>query len=361
MPGTRVLARVVALAVTLLALAATAAAPRARADQALRVAVLDFTNAAPDPAWDALGKGLQSMVTTDIAELAAGRDDLTVVERARLVDLQNELALGKTGALDPKTAAKIGKLAGATHLVAGSFTVVGGKMRLDARLITVQSGDVSMTATAEGDKDAFFELEKDLVKRLVDGAGVKMAPKERAKLAEIHTSDLEAFRAYSEGIAQFDLKKYDEALKNLEKAARLDDSFQLAKRTLAEYEKLAADARGHANAAHDAENERARLMAAQAASWDQAMLERLTKAMEGGKDALDKAIATSLLIEIFDPDNGMNGHFADMREKTDPFVLARMSDRFAQRYVADAKAIAPKIPLYPFETVRASTASPTTR
>jgi len=323
----------------------------APADGPLRMAVLDFTNAAPDPSWDALGKGLQSMMTTDLADLAATRDDIQIVERARLVDLQGELKLGASGAVDKATAARIGKLAGATHLVAGSFTVVGSKMRLDARLISVQTGDVTMTASAEGDKDAFFELEKDLVKKLVDAVGVKLQPKERAKLNQVHTADLEAFRAFSEGIAQFDAKKYQAALDNLEKAARIDSGFELAKRTLSEYEKIASDARGHADAAVQAEAERARLLAAKAATWDQVMLERITKVQDSAKDPLDRAIATSLLVEIFDPDHNMNGRFADMRAKTDPFVLARLSDRFAQKYVADAKPLAPKIALFPYPTV----------
>ncbi|MCC6620023.1 MAG: hypothetical protein IT385_02135 [Deltaproteobacteria bacterium] len=334
-----------------LALAALASPAAAAPPGPLRMAVLDFTNAAPDPAWDALGKGLQSMMTTDLADLASTRDDIQIVERARLVDIQGELKLGASGAVDKATAAKIGKLAGATHLVAGSFTVVGSKMRLDARLIAVQGGDVTLPASAEGDKDAFFELEKDLVKKLVDAVGVKLQPKERAKLNQVHTADLEAFRAYSEGIAQFDAKKYQAALDNLEKAARIDQSFELAKRTLSEYEKLAADARGHADAAVAAEAERARLLAAKAAAWDGVMLERITKVQDTAKDPLDRAIATSLLVEIFDPDHNMNGRFADMRAQTDPFVLERLADRFAQKYVADAKPLAPKIALFPYQTV----------
>jgi len=321
------------------------------ADPTLRVAVLDFTNAAPDPQWDALGKGLQSMVTTDLSELASGRDDLQVIERARLVDLQTEMKLGASGQVDAKTAAKLGKLAGASHLVAGSFTVVGTKMRLDARMIDVSSGSVAMTAAVEGDKDAFFELEKDLVKRLVDSVGVKTTPKERAKLGEVHTADLEAFRAYSEGIAQFDAKQYDLALKNLEKAARLDDGFDLAKRTLAQYEQLANDARGHADAAAVAEAEAAKRAAAQAAGWDALMLDRITKIQDTTKDPLDRAIATSLLIEIFDASANMNGKFADLRQKNDAFVLERLSDRYAQKYAQDVRTLMPKIWPYPYQTV----------
>lgn len=316
-----------------------------------RVAVLDFDNAAPDPEWDALGKGMQSMLTTDMAELASVRSDLQVVERARLADIQSELNLGKKGALDPATAAKIGKLTGATHLVAGSFTVVGKTLRLDARLIAVASGDVTTTAKIEGDKDAFFELEKDLVKRLVDGIGMKLEPKERAKLTTVQTADLEAFRAYSEGLAQFEAKRYDEALTALRKAAQIDGNFALARQTLADYERLAADARGHAQAAHHAEDERAKLLAAAATAWDKAMLDQLVRIHESAKDPVDRAVAAWLLGDFFNPDRAPSDRFRSLHDTGDAFALNRMSDRWVATYVAEATALGGKVAPLPFGTL----------
>src|SRR5213078_5264160 len=104
----------------------TLAAPPAHA-ATMRVAVMEFTNASRDPELESLGKGLQSMVTTDLANVQA----LQVVERERLKDVQGELQLSRGQGFDKTTAAKIGKLIGATHLFVGSYTVVGDKMRLD--------------------------------------------------------------------------------------------------------------------------------------------------------------------------------------------------------------------------------------
>ncbi len=316
-----------------------------------RVAVLDFDNAAPDPEWDALGKGLQSMLTTDMAELASVRSDLQVVERARLADIQSELNLGKKGALDPATAAKIGKLTGATHLVAGSFTVVGKTLRLDARLIAVASGEVTTTAKIEGDKDAFFELEKDLVKRLVDGIGMKLEPKERAKLTTVQTADLEAFRAYSEGLAQFEAKRYDEALTALRKASQIDGNFALARQTLADYERLAADARGHAQAAHHAEDERAKLLASAATAWDKSMLDQLVRIHESAKDPVDRAVAAWLLGDFFSPDRAPSDRFRSLHDTGDAFALNRMSDRWVATYMAEATALRGKVAPLPYGTL----------
>src|SRR5262245_48302373 len=87
----------------------------------MRVAVMEFTNASKDPDLEPLGKGLQSMVTTDLANVQA----LQVVERERLKDVQGELKLSHGQGFDKGTAARIGKLVGATHLFVGSYTVVG--------------------------------------------------------------------------------------------------------------------------------------------------------------------------------------------------------------------------------------------
>jgi TolB-like protein len=188
----------------------------------LRVAVMEFTNAAPQGELASLGKGLQSMVTTDLAQVPS----LQLVERARLSDLVGELKLGKSGLVDAGTASRVGKLAGATHLLAGSFTVVGARMRLDGRLFRVDSGATLLAESIEGEKDAFFELEKSLVAKIVDKLGVKLLPKERAALARPHTTDFGAFQSFSDGVALFDEKKYDEAVAALRAAAGRDADFR---------------------------------------------------------------------------------------------------------------------------------------
>lgn len=80
------------------------------AEAGLRIAVVEFTNAADDHDLDALGKGLQSMLTTDLS----GVQQVELVERSRLTEIQDELKLAQQNWVDPATAAKVGKLAGAS-------------------------------------------------------------------------------------------------------------------------------------------------------------------------------------------------------------------------------------------------------
>jgi TolB-like protein len=226
--GTRI------LATWLLALVVIAEA-RAQPKPPLRVAVMDFTPAASAPEFAPLGAGLQSMITTDLGSVPT----LVLVERARLKDIQAELHLAETGQVDKQTAAKIGGLAGASHLLVGSFTVVGGKMRLDARLFAVGSGEVVLAEKIEGAQTAFFELEKSLVGKIVDSVGVKLARKQKAELGKGETQDFTAFQKYSEGLVLFDDKKPDEAIAAMQAALARDPNFTLAANKLAEFQRLA--------------------------------------------------------------------------------------------------------------------------
>jgi TolB-like protein len=204
----------------------------ARAEKApLRVAVMDFTPATTAAEFQPLGAGLQAMITTDLGELPA----FALIERARLKDIQAELKLGDSGMVDKATAAKIGGLAGASHLLVGTFTVVGGKMRIDARLFSVQSGDMLLTEKIEGAQTAFFELEKSLVQKLITSVGVKLSKKDKAEIQKPETIDFEAFQKFSQGLVLFDEKKGPEAVAAMQAAVDRDPTFNLAATRLAEF------------------------------------------------------------------------------------------------------------------------------
>ena len=177
--------------------AAAVAARPPPAEPAIRVAVIDFQGAGAISGYESLGAGLQSMLTTDLA----ASHSIAVVERTKLAALRQEMKLSRSAAADPKTALRVGKLAGATHLVTGTFTLVGKELRLDARTIEIATGRVVLATDAKGERDAFFELEKKLANAIVAGIGVSLSPKERASMARIQTADFEAFRRFGDGLS----------------------------------------------------------------------------------------------------------------------------------------------------------------
>lgn len=306
-----------------------------------RVAVLEFTNASTDHDNDPLGKGLQSMLTTDLAQVPA----IQLVERQRLQEIQSELKLGQGGQVDRSTAARIGKLLGATHLLGGSFVILGNKMRIDSRLFAVQTGNVVFADKIEGEREAFFELEKQLAGKFVNSVGIQLKPRERAAMTKVHTADFEAFRNFSKGIAAFDDKRYDDALASLGEATKIDKDFRLAATTLEEYVRLIAELRSKADAvdvASNTENERRMQIeqSKQSQKWA-APIEALWKiaAVTGGGQAQQDRIAATFLLSL-----GFRNEFRLQFPRGDRFALARSADELERRYVTEARPLFPRIP-----------------
>ncbi len=307
----------------------------------VRVAVMDFTSAAPKGELDNLGKGLQSMITTDLSESAA----FQLVERARLRDVEAELKLQKRAEIDKSTAVRIGKLAGASHLVTGSFTVVGEKMRIDCRLFAVSTGEILLAEKVEGDKASFFDLEKGLMGKLVTAVGAKVAPKERARMAKIHTADFDAFRKFSDGIGFFDEKRYEDATRVLREATALDTDFKLAHMTLAGYEELVRKARAGADAAKESEEQLTRLKRDKESALGADLAERLqTLAKKGNK--VERQLAVSMLAMTYS--GQVWGPLKALSDRGDAFVMARIADNYDKTYWVNAPDVVPQLPPMPW-------------
>lgn len=104
------------------------------------IAILYFENNTGEQArvFSPLAKGLCNMMISDFSS----QNSLKVVERTRLEEILKELELNKSGSIDQKTAAKIGRLAGAEYLVLGAYLEFMGKFRIDARVVEVESGRI---------------------------------------------------------------------------------------------------------------------------------------------------------------------------------------------------------------------------
>lgn len=131
-------------------------------EKTVRLAILYFDNTSKSDELDPLRKGLADMLIADLAS-AAG---VKVIEREKLEALKGELALQQTTAIDATTAQKLGKLLGVEYLVFGSYLDLMGSLRLDARVVRVETGAIEQTATAAGKRDLFLDLEQKLAQTL---------------------------------------------------------------------------------------------------------------------------------------------------------------------------------------------------
>ncbi len=191
----------------------------------LPVAILSFENHSGDPASDPFRLGLRDMLTTDLSRLPS----LQIVERGRLEEVIKELSLAEGKFIDPATAAKLGKGVGAKALIAGSFILTKDKARIDLRMVESETGTVLLAESAEGPKDDFFAIEKELAEKAI--ARLSPQPLGRAELTAVrapHTQDFEAFKLYSESIAALEAGDPARAKQGLEAAIRRDAGFKLA-------------------------------------------------------------------------------------------------------------------------------------
>lgn len=123
-----------------LALALAACAPTPQATVSARrpvVAVWDLEDVGPlTKASPVLGE----LLSSEILETIRQKDTYTVVERERLRLILEELKLGTTSLVDESTRLRLGKLVGATLMVFGGYQAIGDIVRLDVRLVEVESG-----------------------------------------------------------------------------------------------------------------------------------------------------------------------------------------------------------------------------
>jgi curli biogenesis system outer membrane secretion channel CsgG len=95
---------------------------------------------------------LAELLSTQIIDTLKQKRDYTVVERERLLLALEELGLGTTLLVDSATRLRLGRLVGAKLMVFGGYMIIRNLMRLDLRLVDVETGATlkaaSQTATA---------------------------------------------------------------------------------------------------------------------------------------------------------------------------------------------------------------------
>jgi len=190
------------------------------------VAVVPMQYRGGDERYQALGRGLAEMVTTDLSNV--GR--LRVVERVRLQALLDELKLGQSEYVDASTAPRLGQLLGAGRLVGGSYLVTGaGQIRLQVTLVDAATGErVPQLENQRAPLDNLFDLQTRVTFSIVEQLGVELTAQERAAIQAVPTQDIQAFLAYSRGLMEEDRGNYGRAARYYRRAQRVDPSFREA-------------------------------------------------------------------------------------------------------------------------------------
>lgn len=222
-----------ALLIGVLGVAGSAhAAPTAKVEKTDKptLAVLLFDYSGKDGALEPLREGLAQMLISDFSSAP----EVRVVERARLKALLEEQKLGRSGQVDPASAARVGKLLGARFLVLGSYFDLKTVLRIDARVVEVETGKVVGSVGSNGPSEDFWTLEQSLAQKLgkvlstalpaFTGSEAARAPRPKVKTKTVAT--------YGKALAALDGGRKAEARQLLDQVVKDAPDFSLAKQDL---------------------------------------------------------------------------------------------------------------------------------
>ncbi len=216
------------LVVAVAALAPMAAARAQTTDTLDRrplVFVTYFTNGAIGKTHEEmqpLSLGLADMMITELSN----NPNIRVVERDRLQKLMEEQNLGAGDRVDANTAARMGKILGAGHVIIGSYvTDPRGRMRMDVRAVNVETTGIEHTESIMDKQDNVLDIVSNLAAKLNKGMKLPAVEKRTAMSRPTKSDDggdaaavsspkkvpFQALMLYSRGLAAKDNGKNDEA------------------------------------------------------------------------------------------------------------------------------------------------------
>ena len=201
----------------------------ARAERKPTVAVLYFDYTGKDEDLAVLRKGLAQMMISDLSSL----DAVQLVERDRLEEVLVELKLGQSGKIDAATAARAGKLLGARYMILGGYFDLQGTLRVDARVVEVETGKVIQSVGTSGKPDDFLTVEQKLVGDIatVLGKQLSLAPPASPPVPRVQPPAKLARRTavlYSRALHDLDTGNKPRAKQQLQQVVKQQPDFKLA-------------------------------------------------------------------------------------------------------------------------------------
>ncbi|HEU18924.1 MAG TPA: hypothetical protein ENO00_06000 [Deltaproteobacteria bacterium] len=184
------------------------------------LAILHFeNNSITEPEkYHPLSKGLAAMLITDLIQ---NQNVLKIIERNKIEEILKEIALSQTGSVDNATALRAGRILGAQSIAFGSFVVLGKNVRIDTRIINVETSEMIMAENIIGLSDSFMQLEQELAKKIARALNATFRPAGKAP-----KGDIEAALYFSQGVEALDRGDTVTADKYFKKAIDRDPSYR---------------------------------------------------------------------------------------------------------------------------------------
>jgi TolB-like protein len=212
--------------------AASASAQDGRA----ALAVMPFENAGSygqdKESFEALQLGIPAMLAAELSRNPAVR----LVDRSATQKLLAEQDLGARGRVDAATAAKIGKLVGARHMIMGNFVDFYGKFRVNARVVDAETGQILMVVSNDDpklqDRNDLYRIIQSIRDRISSGLKLPALAADAAGAARARTVPTEALTLYSRALLAEDRGDRAKASEYYQRAIGIYPEFTEAREAL---------------------------------------------------------------------------------------------------------------------------------
>jgi TolB-like protein/Tfp pilus assembly protein PilF len=184
--------------------------------------VLPLENLSGDKEQEYFADGMTDELITDLAQIGS----LRVISRTSAMQFKGS----------KETLPQIGRDLQVDAVVEGTVTRGENRVRVTAQLVEASSDHHLWARSYERDLKDVLALQDEIAQDITEQIRVKLTPKERSLLIQVHAVDPEAYDAYLRGRYWFSLGTRDGASKALEyfqKAIAKDPSYALAYANLA--------------------------------------------------------------------------------------------------------------------------------
>jgi len=196
------------------------------------IAVISFENQTGEKAFDYLRKAIPNLLITSLEQ----RGGLYVVTWERMADLLSQMGEKNAETIDRESGFRLCRKEGIEAIVLGSFVKAGDMFATDVKVLDVETRKMLKSASSRGEgADSILRIQIDELSRGIS-AGIGLAREkieaERAQVADVTTSSMEAYKYFLKGREEFDKMYYVDAIRSFQKAVELDPEFAMAYFTL---------------------------------------------------------------------------------------------------------------------------------
>ncbi len=195
-----------------------------------RIAVLPFSNISPDPSDSYFADGLTEELISVLSEIRG----LRVIARTSVDHYRSS----------DKSVKQIGNELNVAHLLGGSVRKVGGRIRITAHLIDVESQEEVWSERFEKDLIDVFSIQSEIAARVADSLKVRLISVDKTRIENKETENIAAYIAYLKGrslLREGTETAVNSAKKHFEQAIKEDENYAEAYAGLADTMLLLTD------------------------------------------------------------------------------------------------------------------------